>query len=167
MAHDARAIANFLLDHAESRGRKLTVMALLKIIYFAHGWHLAKFGKPLISNEFEAWQEGPVVRVVYTCFRESAGNPIGDRARRFNAISRRYEQVRYNICKEQSQLLVNILDAYGHLHAFRLSELTHEPGSPWDQVWNAPERKITVGMRIENEAIRRHFLASRPPKQLH
>jgi uncharacterized phage-associated protein len=166
MVHDARAVANFLLDHADSIGKKLTIMALLKIIYFAHGWHLAKFEGPLIRNAFEAWQEGPVVRVVYNCFRDAGTKSINSRATQFNPAVGRYETVSYTLGEEQAMLLRNIFGAYGHLNAFKLSDLTHEPGSPWDLVWNAPPEKITLGMRITNEAIRRHFLTSRPPSQL-
>ena len=36
--YDARAVANFILDLAERDGRALTQVALLKILYFAHGW---------------------------------------------------------------------------------------------------------------------------------
>jgi uncharacterized phage-associated protein len=161
MDHDARAVANFLLDYAESEGRKLTIMALLKIIYFAHGWHLAKFGRPLIRNPFEAWRDGPVVRAVYDCFRDSGTKVIDRRATKFNPVSERYEPVSYSLDQEQATLLRNVFGAYGHLEAFRLSNLTHEPGSPWDMVWNAPREKITLGMRISNEAIKKDFLLSR------
>ena len=141
-------------------------MALLKIIYFAHGWHLAKFGSPLISNGFEAWQEGPVIRAVYNCFRCSGAKVISNRAARFNLDLGRYEIVSYLIDGDQAELLRNVFSAYGNLNAFKLSDLTHELGSPWDLVWNAPPQNITLGMRITNEAIRDHFLASRPPSQL-
>ena len=141
-------------------------MALLKIIYFAHGWHLAKFGTPLIRNGFEAWQEGPVIRAVYNCFRCSGPKIINNRATQFNPNFGRYEIVSYAIDGDQAELLRNVFSAYGNLNSFRLSDLTHEPGSPWDLVWNAPPQNITLGMRITNEAIRDHFLASRPPSQL-
>lgn len=62
--YDARDIANFFLDAAERNQTTLSITSLLKIIYFAHGWHLAEFGLPLIGQPFEAWQHGPVVRVV-------------------------------------------------------------------------------------------------------
>ena len=42
-----------------------------------------------------------------------------------------------------------------------LSKLTHRPGGAWDRIWNAPNGRITLGMRIANEAIREDFLAGR------
>ncbi len=162
MAHDARAVANFLLDCAEGQGKRLTIMALIKIIYFAHGWHLARSGAPLISNPFEAWQHGPVVRVVYDCFSDHGSHPITSRATRFDPISQAHEVVRSSFTVEEAALLGDVFKAYGWLDAFRLSEITHATGSPWDRVWNASDGKITLGMRIPNESIRQHFLAAQP-----
>jgi len=62
--YDARIIANALLDIADEQNRSLSITSLLKILYFSHGWYLAKYDKNLIAHEFEAWQHGPVIRVV-------------------------------------------------------------------------------------------------------
>jgi uncharacterized phage-associated protein len=69
--------------------------------------------------------------------------------------------VSYRLDQKQAALLRNVFGAYGHLEAFRLSDITHEPGSPWDMVWNAPRDKINLGMRISDESIQRDFLRSR------
>lgn len=165
--HDARAVANFLLDYAELRGKKLTIMALLKILYFAHGWHLAKFGSPLVRNGFEAWRDGPVVRSVYYCFRQHRKDPIRTRATRFDPATEKYEKAKYYLNDEQAGLLKWVFDTYGHLNAFQLSSLTHEPGSPWDLIWNGPRDKIVLGMRISDDLIRGHFLMSSSTSPLH
>lgn len=160
MAHDPRAIANFLLKHAKDQRRPLTTMALLKIIYFAHGWHLARTGKPLIRSAFEAWEHGPVVRIVYDCFRKHGDDPIETFATRFDPDTGKRVVVPFALSDEEATLLRDVFKAYGWLDAFQLSEITHAPGSPWDRVWNSPDRKVIVGMRISDEAIRQHFLRS-------
>lgn len=158
MPHDARQIANFFLDHAETRGVPVTIMALLKLIYFAHGWHLARYERPLVKNRFEAWKHGPVVRSVYECFQGAGVNPIEGRATRFNPLTATSVPAEYDLGEDEQTFLVQIFDAYAHLHAFRLSGLTHEPGSPWDQLWNVADGSTTPGMRITDESIRNHFL---------
>lgn len=158
--HDARAVANFLLDYASTEHRPLTCMALLKIIYFAHGWHLAHTQNPLVRNEFEAWEYGPVVRVVYDCFRAHEDKPIKTRAMRFEPQSNSRVEASAAFTDEEADLLRTVFKAYAWLDAFKLSEITHASGSPWDQVWNAPHRKVTMGMRIANEDIRQHFMRS-------
>lgn len=55
MAHDARAVANYMLAVAEKKGMTLTPMQVLKLVYLAHGWSLAWFGRPLIRDDVEAW----------------------------------------------------------------------------------------------------------------
>ena len=158
MPHDAREIANFFLDHAESRGVPVTIMSLLKLIYFAHGWHLARYEKPLVKNRFEAWQHGPVVRSVYECFQGIGNRPIQNRATRFDPLTATSAQAEYELSEEERTFLSQIFDAYADLHAFRLSELTHEPGSPWDQLWNVEDGSTNPGMLITDEKIRLHFM---------
>jgi uncharacterized phage-associated protein len=85
--NDARAVTNFFLDRAEARGAKLTIMTLLKVLYFAHAWYLAKEGKPLIAQPFEAWEYGPVNRVVYDQFKTLGKKHIETRAVSFDAQS--------------------------------------------------------------------------------
>lgn len=142
-------------------------MALLKILYFAHGWHLAQTGAPLIRNEFEAWKQGPVVRVVYESFREHGENPIDSRATRFNPETGMREVVGYSLSEFETAFLRDISDAYSRLDALRLSDLTHESGSPWDAIWNAPDGRVTLGMRIPNATIREHFVALLAARPLH
>jgi uncharacterized phage-associated protein len=142
-------------------------MALLKIIYLAHGWHLAKYGRPLIANDFEAWKGGPVVRVVYDCLRGYGGKPIKGRAKKFGISSRSYKVVWYELRPDERRLLEVVYGAYGHLNAFHLSDLTHEPGSPWDTVWNINRQNVNLGMKISNELIRESFLRLCPPEPMH
>lgn len=142
-------------------------MALLKIIYFSHGWHLAKFDQPLVSNAFEAWKDGPVLRTVYNCFRDSGSKMIEARATKFNPRTERYDRVPYHLSEEQEALVRDVFHAYAHLDAFQLSDLTHESGSPWHEVWNAPYDRLNIGMRIPNDAIRNYFLSTKYPRLIH
>jgi uncharacterized phage-associated protein len=158
MPHDAREIANFLLDHAESKGVPLTIMPLLKLIYFAHGLYLAKFNRPLINNHFEAWQYGPVVRVVYESFPGVSDDPITIRASKFDPVTNTKSLANYRLSEAEREFLAQIFGAYAQLHAFKLSDITHEPGSPWDEIWERGDQEVNPGMRIDNESIRAHFL---------
>lgn len=158
MSYDAREIANFFLDHADAEGVPITIMSLLKLIYFSHGWHLAQHGKPLVKNRFEAWQHGPVVRSVYESFEGAGAAPIEARATRFDPLTATRSPVKYSLAAEHRTFLIQIFNAYAHLHAFRLSELTHEPGSPWDQLWNVADGSTNPGMVISDECIRDHFM---------
>jgi uncharacterized phage-associated protein len=163
MPHDARVIANFLLDYGADKRQPVTIMSLLKILFFAHAWHLAKTGRPLIGQPFEAWQHGPVSRVVYDQFKSSGAQPISARATVLNVGTARYEVARWeSLDTETVNLLRNVFDYYSHFHPFRLSDLTHEKGSPWDVVWTEATRRAVPGMVISDDSIRIWFQKSRP-----
>jgi uncharacterized phage-associated protein len=103
--HDARAVANFFLDRADRRGMRLTIMTLLKVIYFAHAWHLVKENKPLVAQPFEAWQYGPVNRVVYEQFKGYKSRPLDKKAVSFDANTLQFSATPYDFESRTSEFL--------------------------------------------------------------
>lgn len=157
MSYDSREIANFTLDYSEEKQLSITIMTLLKIIYFAHGWNFIRSDTPLIKEPFEAWENGPVVRVVWEAFRGQGSARIITRAKRLDPLTQRKSIVPYEIAEETADFIRFIIDTYGKYTAFQLSNMTHEQGSPWDRVWNAPNGKVRAGMFITNEEIKKFF----------
>lgn len=157
-AYDARAVANFILDLAEDDDTALTQLSLLKIIYFAHGWYLVKTGRPLISHPIEAWKYGPVIKVVRDAFKASGGNTIKTRAERLDIKTGEVKEVEPDLTEPDCQFVAAVYESYKHYEAWALSEMTHEAGSPWHKVWHAQAAAGSLGLRIRNEDIRRHFL---------
>lgn len=151
--HDARGIANYMLYRADASGLDVTVMTLLKVLYFAHGWHLAKYGQPLVGQPFEAWRHGPVNRVVYDQLKDCGANPIRSKLKVFDASVCGYVEAAANIHADTAKFLNNVFDYYAQFHAFKLSDLTHEPGSPWDVVWQKAENGAVPGMLIPDSLI--------------
>jgi uncharacterized phage-associated protein len=151
--HDARAIANFFLDRADARGIKVSIMTLLKVLYFAHAWYLAKENKPLIGQPFEAWDYGPVSRVVYDQFKDYGKSPINTRAVSFDVKRASFLPTSYNLDEYTQKFLSNIFDYYSQFDPFRLSDLTHEKGSPWEVIWSAAATRAIPGMHIPNDLI--------------
>ena len=91
--YDSRVVANYLLDLASARKLTLTQLELYKILYFAHGWYLSSFSKPLLSQEFEAWQLGPVVKVLRDQFGKFGAKPITAKAEKLNILTGEFETV--------------------------------------------------------------------------
>src|SRR5271157_4349946 len=73
---DARAVANYFLDLAKKENRPIDPMGIQKFVYFAHGWNLAMYGRPLIIQDVEAWDYGPVIRDLYQDFKRFGNGPI-------------------------------------------------------------------------------------------
>jgi uncharacterized phage-associated protein len=138
-------------------GRPITIMTLLKVLYFAHAWHLAKFDRPLIAQPFSAWKYGPVCRVVYDQFKDYGSRYIDKKCVSFDVNTNDFSETTLNFDQVTELFLENIFDYYSQFHPFRLSDLTHETGGPWDMVWKEAENRAIPGMIIKNELIKRWF----------
>jgi uncharacterized phage-associated protein len=156
MPYDVRAIANFALDFASSRGLNLTNVTINKIIFFLHAWYLAKTGKPLVSAKVEAWDYGPVFRELYSEFKHLGKRPITVRASRRNPVTAKKEECVEPINDAELEFLRPLLERYVGLSASKLIELSHVRGGPWDQVYNH-EGVSNPGMQISDELIRAYF----------
>ena len=155
---DARAVANIILDEADKAGLAIYSTSLLKVLYFSHGWHLAKLGSPLVAQPFEAWEHGPVVRVVYDQIRHLSGKQIRDRLTTFAPLVHQDISARADLPANSVELINGVLRAYGSFHPYHLSDLTHEPGSPWTQVWEAALGGDAPGAKLKDGDIRDYFL---------
>jgi uncharacterized phage-associated protein len=169
MPYDAIAIANYFLDLAKERGQSLTPMKVQKLVYFAHGWHLAIKGTPLIDEQVEAWSYGPVIRSLYREFREYGDRAITEKGFLFKARTKTdgtvsYQVVRPDIADDPKaapftkQLLDKIWRVYGPHTAIQLANMTHEPGTPWRLVQEAyTGTPLPKGTDIPAESIRSYF----------
>src|SRR5713226_2625981 len=110
--YDARAVANLLLDVADSRNLWLTQMSLLKIIYFAHGWYLSETGNSLIKQDFEAWEYGPVVKVVRDEFKTFGRSRITERASKLDIYSGKRSIVEPDLSPDDVRFVISTFDAY-------------------------------------------------------
>lgn len=146
MIYDARQIANWFIKRAAREGRALSIMSILKLAYIAHGWRLEIKGQPLFANRIEAWQHGPVIPDVYSRFRSQGVVP--------SQVDPEFD---HTLSPEDEAYLEEIYGIYGRMSPFRLSELTHVPGGPWELSrraggWYAP---------IANDVIQAHYIEKR------
>lgn len=144
--YDARQIANWFVQRAQRDGRRLSIMELLKLAYIAHGWHLEMRNAPLFPNKIEAWKYGPVIPDVYNAFRRQ-GIDIQKPLSGFSS----------EVMPADAHLLEQIYNGYGRLSAQQLSDLTHEPGGPWDTA----TRRWGCFAPIPNEMILPHYQMKR------
>jgi uncharacterized phage-associated protein len=129
--YDSRSIANKILEIAKKDGKALTIMQLIKLVYFAHGYSLGILGVPLSKHEAQAWQHGPVMAPVYKSFKGSGSQPIGALAiNKTTGLPFRDE-----FSGEEHDLMQGVVDTYGGKHAFELSNMLHQEGEPWTQVF--------------------------------
>ena len=62
-------IASKFIQLGIDQGRPITPMKLQKMLYLAHGIHLAAYDRPLLKEPIEAWSYGPIIPDVYQNFK--------------------------------------------------------------------------------------------------
>lgn len=150
--YSVKELANWVLDFADSRGARLSNMALNKLIYFAYEFALKTTGRKLTNAKIEAWDHGPVFREVYSSFKKFGSDPINDRASRYNTGTNSIETVIPAIASDDEALMMEALEPLIHLPAFILRELSHDASGPWAAVWHH-NTSSNPGMEITDDLI--------------
>ena len=154
MSYPIFTIANTLLEKAISEDSPLTHMKLQKMAYCLHGWHLAKWDAPACTEPVEAWKYGPVWSALYHALKWHGHTPIGER----DFVCERNERdhlVFYTVPTTDIRFHETLGEAwneYAGYDALALSNMTHQPGTPWDKA-----RKRSMPF-IDNDEIKKHFL---------
>ena len=105
----------------EEAGDSISNLKLQKLLYYAQGFHLAMFDKPLFHEAIKKWVHGPVVPQVYHIYKEYGSGPIPVTAVPLEDYE---ESVR--------EFLDEVFTVYGQFSATKLRNMTHgEP--PWLQ----------------------------------
>ncbi|WP_370638872.1 Panacea domain-containing protein [Croceicoccus sp. Ery5] len=133
-------------------------MQLYKIVYFAHGWYLAVKGRKLVKQSFEAWSYGPVLRILRDQFRQFEKRSIDVKAEVFDIFTGEVFEAPVVSDELDREFIITIFNSYRDYDGWTLSDITHEPGSPWDNVWNSDKPVGNLALRIDDEAIRSYFV---------
>jgi uncharacterized phage-associated protein len=158
MNYSAKAIANYLIDVAyDDRKRRLSPMNLQKLVYFAHGWYLALYDKPLLDEKIEAWPYGPVVPSLYHEFKSFGCKNIRQHATDV-CLDDDFEIVTPKIQnnKPLKSFLDKIWEVYGDYSAIQLSNMTHEDGTPWAITWG--QLGVPKNTDIDDNVIKDYFV---------
>ena len=158
MAHSAVEIANEFLRLAKGN---LTQMQVQKLAYIAHGWNWAINGQPLVAEDAQAWPYGPVYPDLYqhTKFfgREAIGRQItpddSEVARFFGDGRQTAKPYAASLSPAERAVVEHVWRRYGSLNAIRLSELTHQPNTPWFKAF----RTNGQGATLSEQDIRAHY----------
>ena len=135
-----RDVAAYIL----AKEAPMSAMKLQKLCYFAYGYHLAWEDRPLFSERFEAWANGPVVYELYDLHRgrfnldrgEIAGDPT-------------------ELDDDERDSVNVVLENFRTYSAHELSAMTHQPG-PW---LAARERAGVTDLQRSNEELRDEEIA--------
>lgn len=150
MAYNTNHVLNTILQRAFKESRTdVTPMKTQKLLFYVHGWHLATTGQPAIDQQFEVWQWGPVVPLVYHELKKFGGAPVTEYVKDPFADKPFVVNV---TCKSLYEAVDIAWEKYIGISGMRLSAMTHEPGSPWD-IARRNDQNI-----ISNDLIREYFV---------
>jgi uncharacterized phage-associated protein len=148
-------IANFFLKKAGSEDLTISPMKLIKLAYIGYGWTKAILNEDLFEEGIEAWKHGPVIPSLYHEFKEFRDKPI-------TCLSMQVDDfdftkvVKPEIDKERKNLLFvldYVWDVYKGFTGWSLRDLTHKPGTPWEQTYKEGEMYLVIDRNI----IKEHF----------
>lgn len=142
----AKQVAEYFLTKSDPEiGDEISNLKLQKLCYYAQGFSLALYNRPLFSSEIQAWQHGPVIPDLYHSYKEhgSKGIPTPTQVG-FSEYS-----------QETRELLDEVFDVYGQFSAWKLRNMTHEE-APWLDAWD-PD----LGSQVITQASMKRFFKGR------
>lgn len=110
----------FLMCTDPNDDERISNLKLQKLLYYAQGFHLAMYGKPLFGDEVQAWTHGPVVPEVYRYYKEHGSGAI--------PWPDDFDVDLYDA--DTRELLDEVYQVMGQFSAWKLRCMTHEE-PPW------------------------------------
>jgi len=141
--HDSKVVANRFLKLAHEAGDTLTPMQLLKLVYIAHGWMLGLYGRPLVKDDIQAWQYGPVIPKLYNAVRDYRSQPV-------QTLIPAPQEI---LTPAEEHIIQQTYQLYRHFSGPALSRITHAPDTPWSNTYRAGQ----FGVVISNDLIEDHY----------
>ena len=147
MPYSPIKVANEFLKVARESNppNPLTPLKLLKLVYMAHGWSLHYFRRPLVSEQAQAWQYGPVMPSLYFAIKSYRDSPVSS-----DIVGDNDPQ---ELAPQDRALISAVLRSYGALSGLQLSNMTHTTDTPWFDAWHTNGRNSV----IPNDVILRHY----------
>lgn len=125
----------------ELRKWEISNLSLQKILYLAHMYHLGvNSGAPLILEEFEAWNYGPVVPDLYHRMKPFGSDYVGNVFHWVESVTPDQEEYRS---------LQMAAEGTRHMSPGQLVANTHSDDGAWAKVYRPNLR----GIKIPNSAI--------------
>lgn len=121
----------------ETANWRLSNLELQKLLYLSQRTYIGrKHGRPLLDEEFEAWDYGPVVPEIYQIAKIYG-------ASRIEALP----PVRRIPTRSEHRVIREVVEHFADRTPGQLVELTHRPGGAWDRNFTPGRRHIRIPNR--------------------
>jgi uncharacterized phage-associated protein len=127
----------FLSQASEDAGDLISNLKLQKLVYYAQGFHLALYDKPLFPEAIEAWISGPVVPVLYEYYKKYGAGAIDCP-----------NDIDFSIYDEETRsFLDEVYLVFGQFSAWKLRNMAQEE-YPWK---SAVETNTEISHKLMKE----------------
>lgn len=131
-------------------------MKLQKLVYLCYGWWLVEHDAPILDEAPQVWRHGPVFASLYDALKGFGHAPISTMQRRFfSEVPDRVD----DDDQESVDLIEWVWQRYGRYDQFYLSNLTHQPNTPWHKTAKAYQFRVPMSTDIPLTTIQDHFKA--------
>jgi uncharacterized phage-associated protein len=130
---------------------EVTPLALQKLLYFIQGASYALNGRPMFSEDCQAWVHGPVYPEVFDMFRDFKYNPIEDA--RFAV----FEGTEAKLADDERKVIDLVVNTFGKYGGKVLEKITHEE-DPWKLARAGYEDDIPSREPISKESIKAYYI---------
>lgn len=123
-------VADYFLSLTDDdAGDLISNLKLQKLVYYAQGFHLALYKKPLFDETIEAWMHGPVIPELYRKYKKYCDS--------FIPKPESLSMDKYG--RKVKELLDEVYKVLGQFSAWKLRGMTHEE-PPWKVAYQQGDR---------------------------
>ena len=134
--YELETIASYVINHMND----VKPFQLHKLLFYSQGFHYKYYNRPLINEDFFAFNNGPVIKTHISTIEYLIDNPK--------------QNVQLNA--DISQLLDTIINEFGQLHIVDLSDRV-KLENPWKICRSFYKNDDTCTVRISKSFIQYHF----------
>lgn len=140
-------VIKFFLNKMDPEaGETITHLKLQKLLYFTQAWSMAINKNIIFTDDFEAWQHGPVIPSLYTNYKPFSYNSLP-----------KLEAFDENVFTEQQKEILNMVwKAYGKYDGKYLEKITHSE-EPWILAWERRKEPDRGNITISKESILKYY----------
>ena len=121
---NARQVAKAIINYSNSINTPISNLKLQKLLYYTWIENYKQNLNYLFTDDFYAWQFGPVVPAVYFDYCAFGGLPIFE-----------YIPSQESVDSEVQEIIKKVVDKYKYFSALEMVALSHQEGHAWDTVY--------------------------------
>lgn len=140
-----------VISYVFERLEEVTPLMLQKLLYFIQGVSYALNGKPMFSENCQAWVHGPVYPEVYEMFRDFKYNPIEDA--RFAIFDGNKDE----LTEDERRVVDLVVNTFGEYGGKVLERITHSE-KPWKNARKGYGENIPSNELLSMESIKSYFI---------